>query len=70
MAAWVRLHQDETMTQREVQDFCREGIAHFKVPAHIRFVEEFPMTVTGKLQKFRMREQEMVLRQGGGRSGR
>ncbi len=47
------------MTEAEVRDFCKEGLAHFKAPAHIRFVAEFPMTVTGKLQKFRMREAEM-----------
>jgi fatty-acyl-CoA synthase len=44
------------MTEDELRDFLRERIAHFKVPKHIRFVQEFPMTVTGKLQKFRMRE--------------
>ena len=37
--------------------FCREQIAHYKVPQHIRFVEQFPMTVTGKIQKFVMRQQ-------------
>jgi fatty-acyl-CoA synthase len=40
-----------------VRDFCREQIAHYRVPAHIRFVDQFPMTVTGKIQKFVMREQ-------------
>ncbi len=36
--------------------FCKSHLAHFKTPRHIRFVDDFPMTVTGKLQKFRMRE--------------
>jgi fatty-acyl-CoA synthase len=62
VAAWIQTHADEEMTSEEVRDFCRERIAHFKVPRHIRFVSEFPMTVTGKLQKFRMRELEGELR--------
>ncbi len=54
--AWVKLHSGEQATEKELRDYCQEQIAHFKVPEHITFVEEFPMTVTGKLQKFRMRE--------------
>jgi fatty-acyl-CoA synthase len=56
IAVWVQLHVDESMNEEELRDFCREGLAHFKVPRFIRFVDEFPMTVTGKIQKFRMRE--------------
>jgi fatty-acyl-CoA synthase len=59
VAVWIELHAGAAMTEAEVRDFCKEGLAHFKAPAHIRFVTEFPMTVTGKLQKFRMREAEM-----------
>ena len=44
------------MTEQEVRDYCQGQIAHYKIPKHIWFVSEFPMTVTGKLQKFRMRE--------------
>ena len=54
--AWIQLHPGEEATAEEIRAFCRGNIAHFKIPEHIRFVEEFPMTVTGKLQKFRMRE--------------
>jgi fatty-acyl-CoA synthase len=54
--AWIQLHTGETVTEEEIKAYCRDRLAHFKVPAAIRFVEEFPMTVTGKLQKFRMRE--------------
>jgi len=54
--AWVQLHAGETMTEDELKAYCKSGIAHFKVPHCVRFVEDFPMTVTGKLQKFRMRE--------------
>ena len=54
--AWIALHAGETGTEQEIRDFCKRQIAHFKIPKYIWFVEEFPMTVTGKLQKFRMRE--------------
>jgi len=57
ICAWLRLHEGETATEQEIRDYCRERIAHFKIPRYIRFVQDFPMTVTGKVQKFRMREQ-------------
>ncbi|MGH9666985.1 MAG: AMP-binding protein, partial [Bryobacteraceae bacterium] len=60
--AWIRLKNGETATEYEVRDFCRGKIAHFKVPHYIRFVDEFPMTVTGKVQKFRIREIEIAER--------
>jgi len=56
VAAWVELHAGEAVEESELRDYCKERIAHFKVPKYIRLVDEFPMTVTGKLQKFRMRE--------------
>jgi fatty-acyl-CoA synthase len=55
--AWVQLHAGQEATGEEIREFCRDRMAHFKIPTHIRFVTEFPMTVTGKIQKFRMREQ-------------
>ena len=54
--AWVQLHAGEEASEEELRDYCKEQIAHFKIPKHIWLVDEFPMTVTGKLQKFRMRE--------------
>ena len=57
ICAWVRLREGETMTEIEVREFCRDQIAYYKVPRHVRFVPEFPMTVTGKVQKFLMREE-------------
>jgi fatty-acyl-CoA synthase len=57
VAAWIELHSGETLTEDELREFCQAGLAHFKIPRYIRFVNEFPMTVTGKLQKFKMREQ-------------
>ena len=56
IAAWIKPRPGERLTAEEVATFCRSQIAHFKVPRHIRFVDEFPMTVTGKVQKFLMRE--------------
>ena len=54
--AWIQLHPGEQATEEEIRAFCKGRIAHFKIPEFIRFVDGFPMTVTGKLQKFRMRE--------------
>jgi fatty-acyl-CoA synthase len=56
LCAWVKPRPGETLTAEELREFCRDQIAHYKVPRHIRFVDEFPMTVTGKVQKFIMRE--------------
>ena len=56
LCAWVKLRQGEAMTEDEVRAFCRGRIAHQKVPRYVRFVDEFPMTVTGKMQKYLMRE--------------
>ena len=55
--AWIVLHAGEQASAEEVQEFCRGQIAHYKVPKYIRFVDELPMTVTGKIQKFLMRQQ-------------
>lgn len=62
--AWIQLHADEELSEEEVRDFCKGHIAHFKIPKTIWFVDEFPMTVTGKLQKFRMREMALEKLQG------
>ena len=59
ICAWVVLKPGASLTDTELRDFCRGQIAHFKVPRHVRFVDALPMTVTGKAQKFVMR-QEMV----------
>lgn len=55
LAAWIRLHDGCTMGEEEVRDFCLDEIAYYKIPHYIRFVDSFPMTVTGKVQKFEMR---------------
>jgi fatty-acyl-CoA synthase len=54
--AWVRLREGESATEDEVRDYCRGKIAHYKIPRYVKFVDGFPMTVTGKVQKFVMRE--------------
>ena len=54
--AWIKPHAGENLTEEEIREFCEGEIAHFKVPRHIWFVDEFPLTVTGKVQKYRMRE--------------
>ncbi|MDH1512493.1 AMP-binding protein [Pseudomonas mosselii] len=56
IVAWVRLHPGQALGEDALRDWARARIAHFKVPRHFRFVDAFPMTVTGKVQKFRMRE--------------
>jgi fatty-acyl-CoA synthase len=56
LCAWIRLAADEIAEEEEIRAFCRGQIAHYKIPRYVRFVDEFPMTVTGKVQKFVIRE--------------
>jgi len=56
VCAWIRLRDGVTATAEELREFCRGQIATYKIPRYIRFTTEFPMTVTGKVQKFKMRE--------------
>jgi fatty-acyl-CoA synthase len=56
VCAWIQRREGATLTDDEVRAFCKERIAYFKVPRYIRFVREFPLTVTGKVQKFKMRQ--------------
>ena len=56
VCAWVMLHPGQMATEDEIRDFCRGQIASYKIPRYVRFTGSFPMTVTGKIQKFRMRE--------------
>jgi len=59
VCVWIKKAPDSDLTDTAVRDYCKEQIAHFKVPAIVRFVDEFPLTVTGKVQKFVMREAMM-----------
>jgi fatty-acyl-CoA synthase len=56
LCAWIRLREGETMSEDDVRDFCHGQIAHQKIPRYVEFVDEFPMTATGKVQKFIMRQ--------------
>jgi len=56
VCAWIQLKEGASLSADEIRAFCKEHIAYFKVPRYIRLVREFPMTVTGKVQKFKMRE--------------
>jgi fatty-acyl-CoA synthase len=60
LCAWIRLHESQRMTAEDVAAYCKGQIAHYKIPHHVRFVDAFPMTVTGKVQKFVMREKMMA----------
>ena len=60
LLAAVRLRAGAEVTEEQLREYCRGRIAHYKVPRYVRFVDEFPMTVTGKVQKFKMREQAVA----------
>ena len=60
LMAWVKLRPDMAADEDELREFCRGKIAHFKIPRYVRFVDEFPMTVTGKVQKFVIREESIA----------
>ncbi len=55
--AWIKLNEGQQATPEEIREFCQGQIAHYKIPRYIKFVDAFPMTVTGKIQKFQMRQQ-------------
>ena len=57
LMAWVKVREGASLTEETLKEFCKGKIAHYKVPRYIKFTAEFPMTVTGKIQKFKMREQ-------------
>jgi fatty-acyl-CoA synthase len=58
--AWVRLASGAALREEELKAFCQGKIAHFKVPRYVKFVTEFPMTVTGKIRKVEMRERSIA----------
>jgi fatty-acyl-CoA synthase len=58
--AWISPRAGAELTDEDIKEFCRGRIAHFKVPRYVKFTDEFPMTVTGKIQKFKMREQAIT----------
>lgn len=56
VCAWIQLKEGEVSTREEIIEFCKGQVAHFKIPLHIDFVTEYPMTITGKIQKFKMKK--------------
>ena len=56
ICAWVKAREGAEIDEQAVREFCRGRIAHYKVPRYVRTIDEFPMTVTGKVQKFELRE--------------
>jgi fatty-acyl-CoA synthase len=56
LCAWVVLRPDASVTAHDIREFCRGQIAHYKIPRYIKFVDGYPMTATGKVQKFVMRK--------------
>ena len=60
LMAWVKLVPGATATPDDLREFCRGKIAHFKIPRYVKLVDEFPMTVTGKIRKVEMREQSVA----------
>jgi fatty-acyl-CoA synthase len=60
LCAWIKLREGASASAEEIRDFCRGQIAHYKIPRHIRFVDGFPMTITGKIQKFVMRQESIA----------
>jgi fatty-acyl-CoA synthase len=62
VAAWIKLKAGEAASEDEIREFCKGKIAHFKIPGCIRFVDSFPMTVTGKIQKYVIRQTEIQAR--------
>ncbi|MEQ6433451.1 AMP-binding protein [Comamonas sp. w2-DMI] len=61
LCAWIIAKPGQNLSEDEVRDFCKGQIAHYKVPRYIRFVQAFPMTVTGKIQKFKIRDEMIEL---------
>jgi fatty-acyl-CoA synthase len=56
VAAAVKLRPASNLTAEDIKDYCHEGIAYYKVPEYVDFVEEYPMTASGKIQKYKLRE--------------
>ena len=56
LCAWIIVHEDAKVSEDDLKAYCQGKIAHFKVPHYVRFTDAFPMTVTGKIQKYKLRE--------------
>ena len=56
MCSWIVTREPGALSAEEVIDYCRDEIAHYKLPLYVEFLDEFPLTVTGKVQKFKLRD--------------
>jgi fatty-acyl-CoA synthase len=59
LCAWVKIKAGQTLTEEEVKNFCKGKIAHFKIPRYVMFVNDFPINISGKIQKYLMREESI-----------
>ena len=59
LCAWVKMKPGQTMTEQDVKDFCKGKIAHFKIPRYVMFVNDFPINISGKIEKYKMREESI-----------
>jgi fatty-acyl-CoA synthase len=59
LCAWVKMKPGKTMTEQDTKDFCKEKIAHYKIPRYVMFVNDFPINISGKIQKYKMREESI-----------
>ena len=57
--AWIILKEGETLTEEEVKEYCKGQISHFKIPRYVQFTKQYPMTASGKIQKFKLKEQSL-----------
>jgi fatty-acyl-CoA synthase len=62
VVAWIRLRPNHQATEDEIRDWCQGQIAYYKIPEHVRFVTEFPATLSGKIQKYKIRDFEIEAR--------
>jgi fatty-acyl-CoA synthase len=60
LMAWVQLREEAVCSEEDLREFCQGRIAHYKVPRYVRFTDDYPMTVTGKIQKFKLRERAVA----------
>lgn len=61
LCVWIQLHPEKNLHEEEIRSFCKKNLAHYKVPRYVKFVNEFPTTISGKIQKFKMREDMCIL---------
>jgi fatty-acyl-CoA synthase len=60
LCAWVKRKPGQTMTEQDVKDFCKGKIANYKIPRYVMFVNDFPINISGKIQKYKMREESIT----------